>query len=81
MKDPGALAPPSVKNVKNVMKMNKLFNVQKQLPIVSKTSTIYSLIARRNKIALKRRGSERLVSLAGFETLLSILARKPIKIM
>ena len=31
MKDPGALAPPSVKNVKNVMEINKLFHVQKRL--------------------------------------------------
>ena len=37
MKDPGALAQPSAKNVKNVMEMNKLFHVEKRLLIVSKT--------------------------------------------
>ena len=35
MKDPGARTQPPVKNVENVMEMNKIFHDEKRLPIVS----------------------------------------------
>ena len=60
MKDPGARTQPSVKNVKNLMEMNKLkyFMMKNGYRLFHRLATSCSLIVRKNKIALEKKVSE-----------------------
>ena len=60
MKDPGARTQTSVKNVENVMEMNKLkyFMMKNGYQLFHRLATSCSLIVRKNKIALEKK-SER----------------------